>query len=320
MAQMPRGAPRSVPDPAGEDYDAMIRREQRKRERAESAAARSPLSFDTTPFAPSDRLDAIRRAPRSDSTVMVGGRTYREIDNGRANVLVPVIDSLHSPAERAEQRRNIERAFFMANNPLAGGAYGIASLANASTQAREIALMAGGALDAAMLGAAPRGVPIRSPQTAPRNQPLPPTFQRLPIRYADLNSEGQATGVTATLTAPLLGTGSKAYWRLKPPGWQGDGRTFKEDRGHLLGSQLGGTGQDMRNLVTQTHKPANTPHMSTFEDGIARRVRAGEVVEYAAKPLYQPGGLPPSTIVLTAHGSRGAPVGLVVENPAGRRR
>ena len=208
MAQMPRGGPRSVPDPAGEKYDAMNRRVRMKRERAEAAAARSPLSFDTTPFAPSDTLDAIRYAPRSDSTVTVGGRTYREIDNGRANVLVPVGDPLHSAAERAEQRRNIERASFMASHPLAGAAYGIASLFNASPRVRDGALAAGGVLDAAMLGAALRGVPIRSPLTPPRKQPLPPTLQRPAVRYGDVNEHGQATGVNATLTSPLPRTGT----------------------------------------------------------------------------------------------------------------
>jgi hypothetical protein len=44
MAQMPRGKPRSVPDPAGEQYDEMIRQERLKRERAEAAAARQPVS------------------------------------------------------------------------------------------------------------------------------------------------------------------------------------------------------------------------------------------------------------------------------------
>ena len=320
MAQVPRGEPRSVPDPAGEKYDAMIRRERLARQGAEGAPSRSPLSFDATPFSPSDTLDAIRKAPRFSPTVTVGGRTYREIDNGRANVLVPVIDPLHSLAVRAEQRGAVERASFMAGHPMAGAAYGVAALFGASPGARDGALMAGSVLDAAMLGAAPRGIPIRSALTAPQRQPLPPTLQRPQIRYQDLNERGQATGVHATLTPPLLGTGSKAYWRLKPPGWQGNGNTFTEDRGHLVGRQLGGTGRDMRNLVTLTRRPANSPHMSTFEDGAARRTRAGEVIEYAAMPFYQDGILPPSAILLTAFGSSGPPTARLVLNRAGQKK
>jgi len=44
MAQMPKGGPRSVPDPAGERYDEMIRQERLKRERAEAAVARPPVN------------------------------------------------------------------------------------------------------------------------------------------------------------------------------------------------------------------------------------------------------------------------------------
>ena len=318
MAQMPRGEPRSVPDPAGEKYDAMNRRVRMKRERDEVAAARSPLSFDTTPFAPSDRLDTIRYGPRSDSTVTVGGRTYRAIDNGRSNVLVPVGDPLHSAAERAEQRRNIERASFMASHPLAGAAYGIASLFNASPRVRDGARAAGGVLDAAMLGAALRGVPIRSPLTPPRKQPLPPTFQRPPVRYGDVNEKGQATRAAATLTPSLLGTGSRA--RRDPPGLRGTTEIPPLARGHLLANLLGGTGRDLRNLVALTQTPTNSPHMRDFEVAAAKRVRAGEVVEYAVTPFYADGILPPSAMLMTAHGTRQPSTARIVFNPAGRRR
>jgi hypothetical protein len=60
--------------------------------------------------------------------------------------------------------------------------------------------------------------------------------------------------------------------------------------------------------------------MQTFENGVARRVRSGEVVEYSAKPLYSRGVLPPSAILLTAHGSRDAPSARIINNPAGRRK
>jgi hypothetical protein len=76
----------------------------------------------------------------------------------------------------------------------------------------------------------------------------------------------------------------------------------------------------MRNLVTLTHKGANTPQMQGFERGVARRVRGGEVVEYSATPMYRDGVLPPSAILMTAHGSRGAPSARIINNPAGRRR
>jgi len=76
----------------------------------------------------------------------------------------------------------------------------------------------------------------------------------------------------------------------------------------------------MRNIVTLTHRGANTPQMQRFENGVARRLRAGEVVEYSSTPLYTDGALPPSAILLTAHGSRGMPAARLVLNPAGRRK
>jgi len=39
MAQMPRGEPRSVPDPYGELYDEMLRRERQKKQLAEAKFA-----------------------------------------------------------------------------------------------------------------------------------------------------------------------------------------------------------------------------------------------------------------------------------------
>lgn len=44
MALMPRGEPRSVPDPEGDLYDEMIRQEREKRRRAEAAAALQPVN------------------------------------------------------------------------------------------------------------------------------------------------------------------------------------------------------------------------------------------------------------------------------------
>jgi hypothetical protein len=174
MAQMPRGEPRSVPDSAGEQYDAMLREEELKRQRSERAAAKPPSSLDAEYFSHFNRLDFLRQAPRRDPIVAVGGR---EIDP--RCVLVRADNPPGSPTELAERRRAIERAFFMADHPLAGVAYGLAALTNASPRARDAALIAGGSVDAAMLGAAPRGArsvagrrrrkdnPLRQPRGGP---------------------------------------------------------------------------------------------------------------------------------------------------------
>jgi len=319
MAQMPRGEPRSVPDPAGELYDESLRQQRLKRQRAEAGKAQVPrFSLDTTPFSQFARELDFR--PRSGSTVTIGGQIYREIDNGRANVLVPIDDPLVSQAQRAERRRAIERAVFMAENPLGSVFYGVATLAGASPRARDGALIAGGMADAATLGAARRGAPVRGSPTPPRRVPAPPVVGRPSIRLRELNSDGQAPGVTSTVTRDLLGTGTKPDRRLTPPGWRGHGTRYNEARGHLQANQLGGRGDDMRNLATLTQNRTNSSHMRTFENAVARRARAGEVVEYSVTPLYDPGVLPPSLILMTAHGSRGAPSARLIQNPAGRRK
>ena len=248
--------------------------------------------------------------------MIIRGQTYKGVDDGRANILVPIDEPSVSLEVLAERRRSIERIGFMADHPLGSAAYDLALLAKASARTRDVALTVGGLVDAAMMGAAPRGAPVRSRAQAPRAQSVPPTLRRPDARFGELNENGQATGVTATLTKPMLGTGSKA--RRDPPGLSGDGDLIKPARGHLLGRQLGGTGRDLRNLVALTQVGANTPQMSSFEHGLARRVRSGEVVEYSAIPLYKEGVLPPSSVLLTAFGSRGAPTARVVFNPAGR--
>jgi hypothetical protein len=60
--------------------------------------------------------------------------------------------------------------------------------------------------------------------------------------------------------------------------------------------------------------------MREFERTVAQRVRDGEVIEYSATPLYSDGVLPPRSILLTAIGSRGAPIARLIQNPAGRPR
>ncbi len=310
MARMPRGEPRSVPDPDGERYDEMLRQENLKKARAEARAVPRflPGADAGLPFSHPDFSK-----PNRSPVTMVDGRQIdtRCVIGGQAPV---------AAAELAEQRRAIERAFYMASNPLAGAAYGIATMAGASPQTRDTAMMAAGVFDAAMMGVAPRGVAIQRQPTAPRTQLVPEPFVRNAVRPRKPNSIKQAIGVDGTITSSMLGTGSKPDRNLEPPGWQGHGRIFNEARGHLLANALGGTGKEMWNLVTQTQQGSNTPQMRHFERAIAARVRGGEVIEYGAKPLYRDGVLPPSGILLTATGSRGAPTARIINNPAGRPR
>jgi hypothetical protein len=219
-----------------------------------------------------------------------------------------------SPAQLAAQREALDRVAAMTDSPLAGAAYGVASLMGASPQARDRALAAGAAVDTTMMAAVPAAT-ARPGRIDPPRIGLPrEQFDTPAIRYRELNAEGQARGVNSTLSRPLLGTGTKAYWRRTPPGWQGGENN--QARAHLQGRQLGGDGRDLRNLVTMTHHGANSPQMSDFENAVARRVAAGEVVEYSATPIYGSGGGPPAGVLLTGHGPNGSSA-RYVHNPAG---
>ncbi|MEM9246230.1 MAG: RHS repeat-associated core domain-containing protein, partial [Cyanobacteria bacterium P01_F01_bin.153] len=86
------------------------------------------------------------------------------------------------------------------------------------------------------------------------------------IDYGSLDSLGRPTGVTAVITPDMIKTGSPALRSIKPPGFKGGAAGHA--RGHLLGSQLGGSGAEPRNLVTIQQNPANTPVMRGFETQI----------------------------------------------------
>ncbi|WP_304218214.1 DNA/RNA non-specific endonuclease [Phenylobacterium aquaticum] len=315
MALAPRGTPRAVTGSTGELYKKLFGSQE-----GANGSAASPLAAAASAVLPTigQRRSYLDLRPSLSETVTIGGQTYKEADNGRANVLVPIDDPLISSAMREDQRRAISRVMFMADHPLGGAAYGLASLANAPQGTRDAALVAGGVADVALLGAGARGAAAQVKPAPPRRQVAPPMFTRPSSRLSALNAKGQATGVSATLTRSTIVGGTKANRKITPPGWLGDGKTYKESRGHLQARSLGGTGDDMRDLVTIKQNPTNTPQMSTFEDAVRRRVLSGEVIDYFVKPLYTDAALRPFAILMTALGSRGEPKGVVIQNPPGK--
>jgi hypothetical protein len=312
MASMPRGTPRSVPDPAGDRYDQMIR-EQNAQPSTEANGLKA-----SSKFTPSTRLEGVRQARPLSPTVTIGGQVYREIDNGSANVLVPVADPKVTDAELAARRQGVERIQAMTQSPIGTTMYGVVGLAGGSQKVQDAALQVGALIDTTGAGIRARPSTVSRPPPPPKGGAATPNL-RQSIRSGELNKSRQATGVSATLEAGMLGTGTKAYRGIKPPGWQGDGRNFNEARAHLLAKILGGSGRDERNIVTMTHHGANTPQMRNFELAVADRVRTGEIIEYMAKPLYT-GAMAPTAVLLTALGSRGGMSARLIRNPAGARR
>lgn len=303
MAQMPGERPRGGSNSTG-GQQAQLQRQ-----------FASPAAAAFSPFA--SRLDGLRQTPASVSqTVTLSGQRYKQFDNGRANVLVPILDPT-ALAKLAEQRQAGQVVGRLVNNQLGGTLYGMAAMAGASPRVREAARTAGEFGDAILGTGVPRISSVRRPAPAKQGQLATPGWQRPNIRPSELNADRQAGRVEATAIASMLGTGTKANWRIRPPGFEG--RDAGHGRGHLYPKDLGGDGNDRRILVTLSQNPTNHPHMSGFDKRVAQQVRSGEVVEYSATPLYTPGVGPPGTILMTATGSKGTRMGRIVLNPAGRR-
>jgi hypothetical protein len=285
---------------------------------AVGAGLSSTRSIDRTGFVQRPISELIGPAKPS-SVVKIGTQYFEGRDNGRANVLVPIEDPTVPEIVRAEQRRAVQRALFIADHPLAGVGYTFATLAGAQQDRRDAAMLAGGLADVALLGAAGLGAEFQRP-LAPKVGIGPIPNARPNIRYRTSTSKGQAGGMSATLTSDMLGTGTKADRRLQPPGWRGNGKIFNQARSHLLAKSLGGTGaynKDVpnKNIVALTQHPTNSPEMRAFESDIARRVKQGEIIEYFVTPLYDEGSLAPAAMLLTAFGARGEPVARVIQNP-----
>ncbi len=138
------------------------------------------------------------------------------------------------------------------------------------------------------------------------------------INYGALDELGRPTGVNATITQDMIGTGTPANPEIFPPGWSGNGTVFNEARGHLLGAQLGGSGDVVENLVTLQQNPANSPIMRGFETSIRNAVENGEVINYSATPIYNGTNLVPRGITLSGSGSGGFSLDVTILNPAGQ--
>jgi len=135
------------------------------------------------------------------------------------------------------------------------------------------------------------------------------------IEYGELDELGRPTGVRATITEDMIKTGTPASSSIKPPGFEGGGPGSPgHARGHLFGNQLGGSGDDPRNLVTLYQNPTNHPAMSGFEGQVRNAVEGGQTVIYSSTPVYQGDNLVPTGVTLNAQGSDGFSLDVTVLN------
>jgi DNA/RNA non-specific endonuclease len=102
---------------------------------------------------------------------------------------------------------------------------------------------------------------------------------------------GQRSGITATITPRMVAAaardqvGSEPDEDIRPPGFN-QLPSRNRSRGHLLGRQLGGSGEVASNLVALYQERANSPVMRDYETMVADAVRDGQTVRYQVRPLY----------------------------------
>lgn len=277
--------------------------------------------------------------PRENYTLSIDGFSPRfsniidELDHNRRNSKPHVVieDSIFYPSETTNSTRLVrfpevrpappptrgriadqERFTLMARSPIGASAYGVATLLGADRDTADTALHVGAVADSISVGGLRLGGRTRQIAPAPRQGLAHPTQRQPATRMGGLNERNQSSYAQVTATNDVVGTGTKARRSLKPPGWQeaGPGTPPNQVRGHLIARVLGGTGRDLRNLVTISSRV--NQQMWDFERIILARTRKGEVVYYHVQPIYSKHGTAPTAIVMTATGSREGTVTRII--------
>jgi hypothetical protein len=131
---------------------------------------------------------------------------------------------------------------------------------------------------------------------------------------------GQRSGIRALITPAMVAAaardelGSAAASTIRPPGFD-QLPTRNRARGHLLGRQLGGSGDQAANLVALYQTRANSPVMRDYETAVAEAV---QMIRYAVRPIYpsRTSNGAPTAIRITATGNRGFGLDVTIANTA----
>ncbi len=116
-----------------------------------------------------------------------------------------------------------------------------------------------------------------------------PDSQQSPFKeYQDVDGMARPQGVKARLNKYSIGCGTRAI--LNPPGWDDRvNQTYNNiiSRGHLLANILGGSGTDVRNVVTVCQRTTNS-QMEAIEIKIWNKILEldGASVDYEVEALY----------------------------------
>ncbi len=96
------------------------------------------------------------------------------------------------------------------------------------------------------------------------------------IVYEEKDNLGRPQGAYGLFKKAMINTGTSANPNVRPPGFISGKSPYLHSRGHLIGRQMGGSGDDPRNLVTLYQQPVNTPYMTKYENEIRAALDAKE--------------------------------------------
>ncbi|TWW13706.1 hypothetical protein LABALGNA3A7_06290 [Dellaglioa algida] len=116
------------------------------------------------------------------------------------------------------------------------------------------------------------------------------------IKYGALDSLGRATQANALLVKSLASRGTSADPAIRPTGFVSGQSPYNHSRGHLIGRQLGGSGDNRENLATLYQNPVNTPYMTKYENAVRAAVDKGDHVRYQVTPIFSGKSLFPKAI------------------------
>ncbi|WP_409022069.1 DNA/RNA non-specific endonuclease [Dellaglioa sp. P0083] len=116
------------------------------------------------------------------------------------------------------------------------------------------------------------------------------------IKYGALDTLGRATQANALLVKALESRGSSADASIRPTGFVSGLSPYFHSRGHLIGRQLGGSGDKKENLATLYQNPVNTPYMTKYENAVRAAVDKGDHVRYQVTPIFSGKSLFPKAI------------------------
>lgn len=127
------------------------------------------------------------------------------------------------------------------------------------------------------------------------------------IDYGSINQYGQRSGVRARLDSSNLGGRTRPRPTEPIPSYV----PGQDNRTHLLGALIGGSNKRPENFVAM-FREANNPEMLRYEYQIRDALKAGQVVDFRATPIYRGNDSRPLGITITAKGSGPNPLNIDV--------